>query len=297
MSPAAAPRPWAAAAATTTGLLLVALHVVAATGLPSSSSYPGGSSDDDWLVNPPTTPSTARSTADGCELELSNGLLSRRFAVPGPGCHNPNFATIDLADTTAAGMPPKSVLAALDVEASVELDGRRWDAGGWNQTCQRWLRSAPHKTVAAVFSTCAYLNRSQESYAAPTANASAFQYVAHSTGPTVAPFEYKAARHSSDTPWPPAGIHLAVNFSAPRNAPLRVQGITIIVHYELYQGAPALTKWVTVVARASDPAAHAIVGNVLVEQLRGEWLKYIRVHYDDYAVAFFLGAPNVSGLA
>jgi hypothetical protein len=233
------------------------------------ASHSGVLSFADWIVHPPTTPSTARSSAGGCELELSNGLLSRRFSVPGPGCHNPNFATIDLADVTAADMPPKSALAALDVEASVELDGRRWDVGGWNQTCQRWLRSNPHTTHESVFSTCAYLNRSQPSYAAPAANVSAFQYVAHSTGPTVAPFEYKAARHASDTPWPPVGIHLAVNFSAPSNAPLRVKGVTVTVHYELYQGIPALSKWVTVSAQASSPAARATVGNVIVEQLRG----------------------------
>ena len=95
--------------------------------------------------------SWAATAADGgCALVLANGLLSRTFAVPGPGCPAPNWVTVDLADTTDPDMPPKSALAALDVEASVELAvggvAQRWDVGGLNQTCQRWLRRQVRKT-------------------------------------------------------------------------------------------------------------------------------------------------------
>lgn len=227
----------------------------------------------DWLVVPPKTPATATAVDGGCALVLANGLLSRTFAVPGPGCPAPNWVTVDLADTTNPDMPPKSALAALDVEASVELAiggvAQRWDVGGLNQTCQRWLRRQPHVTHEQVFSTCAFLNRSQTAYTHPRANASAFQYVSHASGPPTAPFEYTAARHSADTPWPPAGVHLAVTFAAPATAPAALRAVTVTVHYELHQGVPAFSKWITVAGPASDTAAgEVVVQNVFVEQLR-----------------------------
>ena len=122
------------------------------------------------------------------------------------------------------------MLAALDVEASVELDGLRYNVGGYNQTCQRWLRSAPHSTAEEIFSTCAYLNHSQTAYARPANNASAFQYSGHSTGPIEAPFPYTPTRFSAGTPWPPLGLRLTINFTAPRDAPGAVQGVRISVY-------------------------------------------------------------------
>ena len=227
----------------------------------------------DWLVTPPTTPATASAADGGCTVVLANGLLSRTFAVPGPGCPAPNFVTTDLADTTDPDNPPRSVLAALDVEASVELVvggvSQRWDVGGLNQSCGRWVRSQPHVTHEEIFSTCAYLNRSQAAYSQPQANASAFSYVSHSVGPAQAPFAYTAARHSADTPWPPLGVHLAVVFGAPTAAPPALHDVTITVHYELFQGVPAHSKWITVSAPSSDAAAaEVVVANVFVEQLR-----------------------------
>lgn len=220
----------------------------------------------DWLVHPPTTPAKATLSEDGCELRLTNGLMQRTFAVPGARCPAPNFATTDLTDISDMGMPPKSLLAALDVEAAVELDGNRYDVGGFNNSCPRWVRTEPHVTHEEIFSTCAFLNRSQHSYTNPALNASAFRYVSHSTGSTVAPFPYERARHAADTPWPPAGIHLAVKFSAPMSAPPRIRGINVTVHYELYQGIPAMAKWLTVMG-ALDGAG-VVVGNVWVESLR-----------------------------
>lgn len=227
----------------------------------------------DWLVTPPSTPAAVHSSEDGCTLTLANGLLARTFAVPGKGCPAPNWVTTDLADTTDDEMPPKSVLAALDVEATVDLVvgglSQRWDVGGLNQSCWRWLRSQPHSTHESVFSTCAFLNRSQPSYSKPKGNASAFQYVNHTIGPIAAPFDYTPGRHAAKTPWPPNGVHLAVQFAAPTTAPAALHTVKITVHYELYQGVPAHSKWVTVSASETDTdAANVVVAQVFVEQLR-----------------------------
>eukprot|EP01050_Picozoa_sp_SAG11_P057542 SAG11_NODE_36289_length_262_cov_0.938650_1_plen_55_part_01 len=38
-------------------------------------------------------------------------------------------------------------------------------------------------------------------------------------------------------------------------APAKIKGVTITVHYELYQGVPAMSKWVTIAAPKHDPDA------------------------------------------
>jgi hypothetical protein len=125
----------------------------------------------------------------------------------------------------------------------VELDGRRWNVGGFNNSCPTW-NHCHAQLCPGLYGTCAYLNKTQPSYTHPTANTSSFRYAGHTTGPTIAPFPYNASRHSAATPWPPAGIHLSVNFTAPPSAPASVAGVTVTVHYELYQGVPALSKWI-----------------------------------------------------
>ena len=46
--------------------------------------------------------------------------------------------------------------------------------------------------------------------------------------------------------WPPKGVHLAVRFAAPKTAPLAMQDVAVVLHYELYDGIPLMAKWITV---------------------------------------------------
>ena len=77
------------------GALALALAVACSFGVAAA----------DWLVHPPPTAATVEVEAGGCTLRLANGLLERTFAVPGAGCPAPNWATVDLADTTNPDMP------------------------------------------------------------------------------------------------------------------------------------------------------------------------------------------------
>jgi len=66
---------------------------------------------DDWLLD--TLPAPATLTPVGpCRLALSNGLLSRVFAVPGPGCDQaaPNWATCECACVRASACSTFSTL-------------------------------------------------------------------------------------------------------------------------------------------------------------------------------------------
>ena len=180
----------------------------------------------------------------------------------------------------------RPVLAALDVEATVELDGMVYWVGGWNQTCPLWAPNTYNPEREALFATCTYFNASQPSNASLRPNTTAFQYVSHSAlGPITAPFNYTRARHASTSaPWPPLGIHLAIKFEAPASAPPAIKAVEVTVHYELLQGIPAMTKWVEISAPPCQHGQHGRdnaqeghagghpgdieVGNVVVETLR-----------------------------
>jgi len=102
----------------------------------------------------------------------------------------------------------------------------------------------------------AYRNQTQR-YAV---NDTAFLYVNHSTSLPEAPFPWKpGSRHSRSTVnWPPKGLKLSVNFRSPASAAAQHMGTTVTVHYELFDGHPIITKWVTVNAppkRAEEVAA------------------------------------------
>ena len=59
-------------------------------------------------------------------------------------------------------------------------------------------------------------------------------------------FHWEPKRHSSNTVFPPKGLTLTLNFKPPESAISKYNGLTISVHYEMYQGIPVLAKWVTV---------------------------------------------------
>lgn len=257
-----------------TSTLVVALCVSHWTATASAGSATGTQwtktrDPVDWLLD--TTPAPATLTPAGpCRLALSNGLLTRVFALPGPGCtvSAPNWATLDLLHAVNPDEPPVSVLAALDAEAFVELDGVTSAIGGFADPCPEYVRGTA-QTDAAREGTCAYLNRSQPSYTAPLPSASAWVYAGHQTGPIVPAVKYTPRRHAAAVSWPPAGLHLSVDFRPPHDASTALRGITVTVHYELLQGVPFLSKWVEVTAAANNTvSANVVVGNVTVELLR-----------------------------
>lgn len=174
---------------------------------------------------------------------------------------------MDLTHTADEGSPAKSALAALDVEAWVELDGVLWAVGGTLDPCVGFTR-AQATTEAAREGTCAYLNRSSPAATSPAPNTTSWQYITHRTGPIVAPIPYTPKRHAANVPWPPLGLHLEVDFGPPLGCPSVLTNITITVHYEMLQGAPSLSKWVTVTSAANSAGAGVVIGNVIVETLR-----------------------------
>jgi len=190
---------------------LVALHVSAA----ALRANP----QDDWLTEPATFKARVTISKDGRELELNNGLLRRTIRL------QPNAATVAL-DNLITG---ESLLRGVKPEAVVEIDGKRFDIGGMKgQRNYAFLRPEWAEELRA--------------------DPAAFHFVGYEIGKPKERMAWKRTRHHApDAKWPPAGATLRLDFAMPTAtngaAP---PDIRVSVHYELYDGLPCYSKWITI---------------------------------------------------
>jgi hypothetical protein len=182
---------------------------------------PGQAEQTDWLIQPPKARAGVYRSADGKELIVDNGLIRRVFRL------RPNAAAVAF-DNERTG---EAMLRAVKPEAILELDGARYDIGG--------LIGQPD---------LAYLR--PDWLDAMRGEPDAFQYVGFTTGRTMARFAWRRVRHAADLPWPPPGAALTLHFTPPQG---RLPGVTVEVHYELYDGLPLLSKWLTVRNSGAKP--------------------------------------------
>ena len=187
--------------------LLASLEIVAAAPL------------NDWLIDP--TPFKARATKsqDGREVELNNGLLRRVIRI------DPNAATVAL-DNLVSG---ESLLRGVKPEAVVEIDGKRFDIGGLKgQRNYAFLRP--------------------EWIGELRADPAAFRFVGYEIGEPKERMSWKRTRHHApDVKWPPEGVTLRLDFATPvPTNGTAAANLRVSVHYELYDGLPCYSKWITV---------------------------------------------------
>jgi hypothetical protein len=82
-----------------------------------------------------------------------------------------------------------------------------------------------------------------------------------------APFPYRPRRGApSNIVWPPKGLRLDVKFKAPLGAPEYAHKVTVTLHYEMYDGIPLMSKWLSITA---DPSVYGLckAGAISVEYL------------------------------
>jgi len=191
--------------------------------------------DPDWLVTPVEMPARVIERPESKELVLTNGLISRTFRLA------PNAATVGLANHNTE----TTVLRGVKPEAVLVLDGQRVEIGG--------LEGQPDY---------AYLDL--EWLGDMTASPEAFQFVGFSTGEPQARYRWQATRHAPQVPWPPRGVALTLEFEPSETLAGKYGGLRIAVHYEMYQGIPVLSKWVTVANHGG--------GEVAIDELEAEIL-------------------------
>jgi len=187
--------------------LLASLEIVAAAPL------------NDWLIDPTPFKARAIKSQDGREVELNNGLLRRVIRI------DPNAATVAL-DNLVSG---ESLLRGVKPEAVVEIDGKRVEIGGLKgQRNYAFLRP--------------------EWIGELRADPAAFRFVGYEIGEPKERMAWKRTRHHApDVKWPPEGVTLRLDFAppVPTNG-TAAANLRVSVHYELYDGLPCYSKWITV---------------------------------------------------
>ncbi|MEY4689838.1 MAG: hypothetical protein RIT19_163 [Verrucomicrobiota bacterium] len=173
----------------------------------------------DWLIDPSPYRAQVQVGRDRPEVILDNGLLRRVIRIA------PNAATVALEHRVTG----ESLIRGVKPEALVEIDGRRLEVGG--------LQGQPNY---------AFLRPEWESQL--KARPEAFRYVGHQVGVPQERMAWKRVRHHAPgVQWPPRGVTLRLDFEAPpepASGP-SLRGLRISVHYELYDGLPCYSKWLT----------------------------------------------------
>lgn len=173
----------------------------------------------DWLVDDREFKGNIQLADDGKELSMSNGLVERRFRI------TPNFATIAFKNLVT----DESYLRSVRPEARISIDGTVYNIGGLtgqpihNYLLPEWIETLSNDETS-------------------------FQYVKYTIGDIKPRFEWKVRKEwisgSSNTDWPPKGKEVVVDFRGPENSP--ASGLVARVHYEIYDGLPLISKWISV---------------------------------------------------
>lgn len=179
----------------------------------------------DWLINSEGYVAALYRDAAG-HLVLSNGLISRTISI------RPDGATIGFENLKTG----ESLLRSIRPEASVTVDGKTFGIGGLtgqpihNYLLNEWIGK---------------MKAGEKNF-----HLTSFDY-----HPVKARFPWKKRTEwmSADRPWPPKGIEVSFLYKAD-DATLKrapggseyLKGITVTVHYALYDGIPLISKWITV---------------------------------------------------
>ena len=186
----------------------------------------------DWIVDP--SGYKAKVEAGEEAIVLDNGLIRREIML------NPDAVTTSLK-CVATG---EEYVRGISNEATVTIDGTEYPVGGvvngqpvYNYILPEWCGN---------FSV--------------TSNA--YRYAGFEENAVKARFEWKRRREwsSRELDWPPKGRELTLSFVPPTNTLPKVE-----VHYEIYDGAPIIAKWLVV---RNDTEREIVVDTFKSECLR-----------------------------
>ena len=204
------------------------------------------SQQNDWLVQPFRQPALVEEKDS--QLILDNGLIRRTFAT------TPNFATVDYTNQITGN----TLLRAIKPEAVLAINGNEYEVGG--------LKGQPDY---------AYLD--SDWIADLTSDENAFQFREYRVGKPEIRYPWVHRRSTTSSVHPPEGVQLTVVFSPPPSA----NSLQVCVHYELYQGIPALSKWITIHNESQEPIQ---LDALNCEILAGNEQEKHRLHVEsDYA--------------
>lgn len=178
----------------------------------------------DWLIAPIERKAGVYRGRHASEIVMTNGLIRRAFRLA------PNAATVALDNL----MTGASVIRGVKPEAVVTLNGAKLNVGGLlGQVEYGYFRPEWLDTM--------------------TSDPKAFQFAGCRVGKTKERFAWKRVRYTAELPWPPPGMSLTLDFKPPAGCPKPLAGVTVSVHYEMYDGVPLLCKWLTIRNGGTEP--------------------------------------------
>jgi len=190
------------------------------TMLQNLPDWDGQAAKGDWLLS--NIKAKAGVFKQGPEdIVLANGLVARRFHL------GVNLATVALDELTRR----ESLLRAIKPEAILEIDGVTYPVGG--------LTGQPDQ--AFLF---------PEWLAQLKTEKNAFRFTGYKVGKTEPIVPWKHKRPAGNDTYPAKGVSLTLDFAAPTGV---LAGLTVSVHYEMYDGLPIVAKWVTVKNDGGQP--------------------------------------------
>ena len=172
----------------------------------------------DWLID--GSPFKTKVETHENTLSLSNGLIARKFVL------SPNVATIGLVNL----MTGRDELRAVRPEAVVILDDISYPVGG--------LIGQP---VQNYFTT--------EFLRDMKVDDRAFICTGYTIGETQERFPYLPNKKwiANEYPWPAPGKRIVFTYQPALTVAEKLEGVTIKVIYELYDGAPILSKQIEII--------------------------------------------------
>ncbi len=169
--------------------------------------------DQDWLVKKVDLPAGIFKGENNKEIIISNGLISRTFRIV-PNCATVDFVNLVNGETLIRGVRP---------EALITLNGKEYQIGGLDGQIEY-----------------GYLKR--EWLDGMTNPENSFQLTEIETIDTITPrIDWKNRRWSRIKKGPVKGKSLVFTYKHKK-----FPGLTVKIHYNIYDGIPLISKWMTV---------------------------------------------------
>ena len=167
----------------------------------------------DWLIDGSGYVSTIVKTPDGMGIMMTNGLISREFRV------SPGLSTINISNL----MTGDSMLRTACSEGTLTIDGKDYPLGGLSGVEER-----------------GYMLPEWIDGMRPLENS--FRVVDWTVTDLKPRMEWNRKRWALVKEWNPTGKELTINLEGPGD----LKGVKVDLHYEIYDGAPIIGKWLIV---------------------------------------------------
>lgn len=213
-------------------LLLFFSHLASAQDLPVWKPEMNANATGDWLVKPETKKAGVYKTPDNKNIILYNGLVRRSFRI------SPNVVCYDLVNLQNG----KQLIRSVKGEARITINNKTYNIGG-------------------------LYGQKENAYLLPgwldnfTTNAEDFQFEKYEVSPIAPIVNWKSDGWWASNKDQPAGKTVSFFY---RSKLKELKGITVAVHYSIYDGIPLISKWVTI---DNKTVAAITIGRVVNEMM------------------------------